>query len=363
MAKSARAFSPIFVVDHTDPGPRPLTHADTTDDAQYLVAALLSTRRYRGVTQYLVSWKGDWSAAEKTSWVDEDDVSEEILRDFKASGITLKSTPAPKASSPALFYDDEDEMVISSDEGSDDSGSEYDPDEDEDGEDDDDDDDDDDDEKMDVEDNADKPASKKLPIGSSVKSNRAISVSEQHGHSSVSPSPVPNSQVEEADEMHNRALVAAEMEAQAKADLEGLDASWEAHGDTLTLPVETVSQGPAMMQPVFQQPSQVPTVSQNGFAFDPMVNTLTLPVETFSQGPAMMQPVFQQPSQFLTVSQTGLAFDPVLTTEEDVYTADFLEFKATGEDHFGDSEEDAKGSVISEGEQARYDAMSPWPRM
>lgn len=94
-----------------------------------------------------------------------------------------------------------------------------------------------------------------------------------------------------------------------------------------------------------------------------MMSILALPVETFRQGPAMMQPVFAQPSQFPTVSQIGFAFDPMLTTEEDAYTAESLAFKATGENHYSDSEEDAEGSVISEGEQACYDAMSPWPRM
>ena len=63
------------------------------------------------------------------------------------------------------------------------------------------------------------------------------------------------------------------------------------------------------------------------------------------------------------VSPTDFAFDPMLLTEEDAYTALFLDFKATGGKHYSDSEEDAEGSVISEGEQARYDAMSPWPRM
>jgi len=63
------------------------------------------------------------------------------------------------------------------------------------------------------------------------------------------------------------------------------------------------------------------------------------------------------------VSPTDFAFDPMLLTEEDAYTALFLDFKATGGNHYSDSEEDAEGSVISEGEQARYDAMSPWPRM
>lgn len=44
------------------------------------------------VTQDLVSWEGDWSAAGKTSWVDEDDVGEDIVRDSKASGIIIPSS-------------------------------------------------------------------------------------------------------------------------------------------------------------------------------------------------------------------------------------------------------------------------------
>ena len=351
MARSIGASTSIFVVDHTNPGPRPLTHADTTDDAQFLVAALLHKRRYRGVTQYLVSWKGDWSAAEKTSWVDEEDVSEDIIRDFMASGIILppiSDSNVYRSETTSSVYDDEDEMDISSDDGSDDSGSEYDSDDDED----------DDEMDLDIDDNIDKPARTRLPNNSSVKSDRAASVSEQHDHRSCSPSPVPASQAEEIDEVHNRALLGAALEAKARADLDALDAAWKAHGDTLTF-----GQSLAPMEPITQQPSQGLTASPTGFVFDPIVNTVPLPVETFRQGPAMMQPVLAQPDQISMVSQTGFAFDPMLTTEGDAYTAEFLDFKATVGNHYSDSEEDAEGSVISEGEQARYDAMSAWPRM
>jgi len=284
MARSTGASTSIFVVDHTNPGPRPLNRADTTDDAQFLVGALLHKRRHRGVTQYFVSWKGDWSAAEKTSWVDEDDISEYIIRDFKASGIILPPTldsTAHQWKPASSVYDDEDEMDLSSDDGSDDSGSEYDPDDDED----------DDEIDLDMDDNTDKPARKRLPKNSSVKSDHPASVSEQHDHRSRSPSPVPATQVEKIDEVHRRAQLGAAMEARAKADLEALDASWKAHGGT-TL---TFRQSLAPMQPTIQQPSQAPTASQTGFIFDPMLNTLPLPVETFRQGPAMMQPVFAQP--------------------------------------------------------------------
>lgn len=353
MAKSTGASPAIFTVDYSIPD-RISMSEEFEDDNQWLVEAILAKRTPRGVKQYLVSWKGDWSDADKTEWVDEDDLSDEIIQGLEASGVILKAKPpTPKASSPeptSSVYDDEDEMDISGDAGSDDSGSEYEQDED-----------DDDEDRMDMDmyNNTDKPASTKLPKDSSVKSDCAASVSEQHDHRSRSPSPVPASQVEEIDEVQNRALLGAAMEAGAKADLEALDASWKAHGGT-TL---TFGQSLAPMQPTIQQPSQAPTASQTGFIFDPMLNTLPLPVETFRQGPAMMQPVFAQPDQTPMVSPTDFAFDPMLLTEEDAYTALFLDFKTTGGNHYSDSEEDAEGSVISEGEQARYDAMSPWPRM
>ncbi|GAB7331648.1 hypothetical protein MBLNU13_g03641t1 [Cladosporium sp. NU13] len=314
MAKSAGASTNMFIVDHTDPGPRAMSE-EYEEDNQWLVEAILAKRTRQGVKQYLVSWKGDWPAEEKESWVDEDDLGDDMINDLKVSGIVLKATPASKVyitEPTSSVYDDEDEMDLSSGNDSENSGSEYDPDEDEDEEDD----------EMDVDDIADKPASSKLPNDSSVKSDRAACTTEQHGHSSRSPSPEPASQVEEIEEMHNRALLAAEMEAQARADLEALDAAWDAHGDTFTLSVETIRQRPAMMQPAVQQPSQPHTVSQSGFV--------------------------------------DHIFNPMVTASEDAFMDELFDFAAAVGYDF---EEDAEGSVVSEGEQARYDAMSPWPRM
>ena len=353
MAKSTGAPTTSFVVDHTDPGPRPMSE-DYEEDNQWLVEAVLAKRRRRGVTQYLVSWKGDWSTEEKTEWVDEDDLGDDLIQELEASGIVLRATPASNGyglESASPVFDDDDEMDASNDEDvGDDSGSEYEPSDDEGG----------DKMEMDMDDNADnagKLCSAELPDDSSVKSDHATSIPEQPDHSSRPSSPVPASEVDDLDEMHNLALVGAALEAPAKADLDALDASWKAHGDTLYF-----GQSLATMQPATQQLSQAPTMSQTGLAFNPMANTLTHPVEPFRQGPAMMQPVLEQSSRTPMVSQNLFAFDPMLTTEEDAYAA-FLAFQGTGEDHYDDSEEDAEGSVISEGEQARYDAMSPWPRM
>lgn len=251
---------------------------------------------------------GDWPAAEKTSWVDEDDLSDDIIDELEASGIVLRATPASKgySSEPSSpVYDEDDEMNVPGDKGfGDDSTSEHDPKEDEDGDD------------MNVDDNADKSASTKLSNDSSDKSERAASESKQLGHGSRSPATV--SQMQAIREMHDRALMGAALEAQAKADLQAMDAAWEVHGDTLMLPVETFRQRPAMLQPVFEQPSQAPTVSRSGFV------------------------------DFL--------YGPMVTANENAFMSELSDFEAAARGGF-DSEEDAEGSEISEGEQARYDAM------
>ena len=308
MAQNTETSTTIFIVDHTNPGPRPMSE-EYEDDNQYLVEAILAKRTRRRVTQYLVSWMGDWPAAEKTSWVDEDDLSDDIIDELEASGIVLSATPASKgySSEPASpVYDSDDKIGVSGDEdfGGDDSGREHDLGEDEDGN------------EMDVDDNADKPASTKLPSDSSDKSDRAASESKQLGHGYRSPAKV--SQMQAIREMHDRALMGAALEAQAKADLQAMDAAWEVHGDTLMLPVETFRQSPVMLQPVFEQPSQAPTVSQSGFV--------------------------------------DFIYGPMVIADENAFMSELVDFEAAAPRGYG-SEEDAEGSEISEGEQARYDAM------
>jgi hypothetical protein len=294
MAQSTGTSTTIFMVDHTDPGPLPMSK-EFQDDNQYLVEAILSERRRHGVTQYLVSWLGDWSAEEKTSWVDEEDVCETLIQDFKASGIVLPSTSE---------FDDEDEMDLSGDDDPDGSGSQYSPD-------------DDDDMHMDMSDDAaDRSGSTKLPTNGSDKSSRAAPAPVQRCHNPSSL--VTASQVEENMEMQDWELVGAAMEAQ---DLQALDAAWEAHDDTPTFSVDMFEQASVMMQPAAQQPSQAPTVSQTGF------------------GPNL-----------------------VPTTDDDAWMDQFIYYEAARGGRDSNSEEDADGSEISEGEQARYDATSSWRR-
>lgn len=230
MAHSTQTSTTIFVVDHTDAGPRPMCE-EYEQDNQWLVESILATRRCRGKTQYLVSWKGAWSVKDKTSWESAENIGKDLLQDLKASGIILPS--APDEDEYLSDSEDEDEMDLS-----DDSGSEYDPD------------DDDDDMDMDMSDvEVVKPSKAKLPKKSSKtpdaatptpvptsdqhsvssdsprSSDAAIPTPDQHSESSVSSrSSVTASQAEAIREMHTRALEGAALQAQTKAELEAEDA-------------------------------------------------------------------------------------------------------------------------------------------
>lgn len=402
MAQNTGASPTIFVVDYTTQGPRPMSEEYENDD-QCLVEALLATRRRRGVLQYLVSWQGDWPAEEKESWEPKGNVSDEILQDLKSSGIVLPTRP-----------DDDEWRTEPEDDGKmdldDDSDSEYDPDEY------------DDDDEMDMSDyEVDRSRKTKLPKKSSVMSPPTSGL-----HSDDSRSPVAVAQAEETDEMYSQPAAspaqpssasspggnngeftqpapspaqpsfsspaaggsngmftqpafspaqppsaptstrnngqythaqradALRAQAQLRAELQAEDVLWEIHGNQISFGVpETLRQTPATMQPAFQQFIQAPTVSQSGFfgfGFDPM-----------------MPPAAQQPSQAPAVSQPGFvdfASDPVLfTADDDAFLNEIFDFKAAAEGGDGDSDEDAEGSEISEGEQARYAAHSIFSRM
>lgn len=248
MAHTTGTSNTIFVVDHTNTGPRPMTAEDEADN-QWLVESILATRQYRGKTQYLVSWKGDWSVKDKTLWEDAENIGRDMIQDLKASGIILPTAPCSDGYRPDS--DEEDEVDLS-----DDSESEYDPD-------------DDDDDAMDMDmsdDEVVKPSKAKWPKKSSKTSDAATPTStsdeltptsDQHSESSDSSessrSSVTASQAEAIREMHTRALEGAALQAQTKAELEAEDALWELHGDTITLPVPvSLRQGPVMMQPAPQ---------------------------------------------------------------------------------------------------------------
>jgi hypothetical protein len=128
-SQSADTSNTIFWVDHSHPGPRPYTPHDRISDNQYLVEAILDTRkRPDGRIQYLVSWLGNY--ADKTSWVDKKNIEKSIVDDYEKSRVTTQ-TPAYDSD---VDTSSEDEFVsdidVSSDDDSDsddDSGSEYSP--------------------------------------------------------------------------------------------------------------------------------------------------------------------------------------------------------------------------------------------
>ena len=86
------ASNTIFVVDYTNLGLRPFSEEHEADE-QYLVEALLGTRVHRSKKQYLVSWVGDWSPAEKKTWEPANNISKEIRQELKRSGVALPSYP------------------------------------------------------------------------------------------------------------------------------------------------------------------------------------------------------------------------------------------------------------------------------
>jgi hypothetical protein len=394
MAQTTGASPTIFVVDYTTQGPRPMSE-EYEDDDQCLVEALLATRRRRGVLQYLVSWMGNWPAEEKESWESKGNVSDEILQDLKSSGIVLPTRP-----------DDDEWRTEPEDDGkmdldSYDSDSDYDPDEY------------DDDDEMDMSDyEVDRSRKTRLPKKSSVvspptsdrhsddsRSSVAAAQAEETGEmysqpaaSPAQPSststpegnngeftqpapspPQPSSAPTTTPNNGHSTLAQADAlraQAQLRAELQAEDVLWEIHGNQISFGVpETLRQSLATMQPAVQRFSQAPTVSQSGF-FDFGFDPIMLPaVQQPNQAPAVSQPGFvdfifnsmmqsagQQPSQAPTVSQNGFvnfAFDPVLfTADDDAFLNEMFDFKAAAEGGDGDSDEDAEGSEISEGEQA-----------
>jgi hypothetical protein len=293
------ASTRVFIVDHTNQGPRPMSE-EYEEDNQWLVEALLGKRVLRGKTQYLVSWKGDWPPAEKTTWEFAINVGKDILQDLKRSGVILPSHHG----NDGYRSDSEDDDKMDLD-GSDDSGSEYDPDDDD-----------------DYRSHRSKKAKARLPRKSDTASDGVQQVDdfgspaiaaktkqldeeqmdneligeEQMDEEQIDQDQIDQDQIveEQTDEEHARARKSAALLAQAKAnaDLDAMNALWEFHGTTIKLPVPaSLRQGPAMMQPAAHQPIQAPTVNQNGFA-----NSIYNP---------MLQQAAQQPIQAPTVTQTG----------------------------------------------------------
>lgn len=353
------ATNTIFTVDYTNPGLRPFSE-EHEDDDQYLVEALIGTRVHRGKKQYLVSWMGEWSPAEKTTWEPAKNVSNEILQELKRSGVVLPSHPGNDGYRSAPK---DDVMDLDGD-----SGSEYDPDDDKD--------------KAHRSSkakarlrrkrgkaNRSRKAKARLSKKSSNVSNDAIPKSDQHGDDSRSPviaGPATQSEQidqEQIDYERAFALKGDALIAEQKAELAVMDAKWEnLHGFPLEYnnSPEVLTQGPAI---------QGPTLSQNGFAnlYNSMMQQAAQqPVlqQPVLQQPILQQPILQQPIPAPMVRQPGFAefaSDPMLTVDDDSFMDDFTNFAAREDPH--DSDEDADGSVISEAEQARYDEMSLWRGM
>ena len=164
-------------------------------------------------------------------------------------------------------------------------------------------------------------------------------------------------------------------QAQLRAELQAEDAAWEASGNIFPAASWSFRQDPTTMQPAAQQPSQASTVRQSAFIdflYNPMVQ---LAAQQRSQVPTvsqpglfnlnhnpMMQPAGQQLSQAPTVSRNGFVnfvSDSMSAANDDVSLNEIFDFDAAA----GDSEEDADGSEISEGEKARYAALSSFSRM
>lgn len=117
-----------------------------------------------------------------------------------------------------------------------------------------------------------------------------------------------------------------------------------------------------MMQPAPQQPAQAPRSSIT-WLFPAPMPAVQQPTQapTASQTwlfpPPLSAP--QQPIQAPTVSQTGFVSNSLPTIDDDAFMDEIFDFSGFIES----DEEDAEGSVISEGEQARYDAMPSFSRM
>lgn len=344
------ATNTIFTVDYTNPGLRPFSE-EHEDDDQYLVEALLGTRVHRGKKQYLVSWMGEWSPAEKTTWEPAKNVSQEIFQELERSGVVLPSYPSNDG------YRSEPKDDLMDLDG--DSGSEYDPDDDK-------------DKahksskakarlrKKSVKANRSRKAKARLSKKSSNVSDDATPSSDQHadefGFPVIAGPATQSGQIdqEQIDNEHALALKGDALIAEQNAELQVMDAKWEnLWGDSLKYS--------PMLQQAAQQPMQAPALTQNGsvnFAQQSYKAPSTVGQNGFLN-------FFQQPMQHPPapmVKQHGLAAfasDSTLTIDDGSY--EFINFAARADPH--DSDEDADGSVISEGEQARYDAMSLWRRM
>lgn len=345
------ATNTIFTVDYTNPGLHPFSEELENDD-QYLVEALLGTRVHRGKKQYLVSWIGEWSPAEKTTWEPAKNVSQEIFQELERSGVVLPSYPSNDG------YRSEPKDDVMDLDG--DSGSEYDPDDDKD--------------KAHKSSkakarlrrksdkaNRSRKAKARLPKKSSnVSDDDVTPSSDQHGDDSRSPviaGPATQAEQidqEQIDDEHALALKGDALIAEQNAELQVMDANWE------NLWGEPLNYNP-MLQQAAQQPMQAPTITQNGsvnFAQQPYKAPSTVGQNGFLN--LFQQPMQHPPAPML--KQPGFAAfssDPTLTVDNGSY--EFLNFAAR-EDPY-DSDEDADGSVISAGEQARYDAMSLWRHM
>ena len=335
----------VFTVDHTTSGPRPMTEEFEADN-QWLVESLLATRRRHGVTQFLVSWKGDWNVQDKTSWEDEHDIGEDIIRDLKASGLILLS-------SSYSVSDEDDEMDMSSDSGFDDSGSDgeyYASRSEDDG-----------DMDMDVdipENQADTSGNESGTATPTPSPQQQIGDSRSHSHTesndesgAATLTPLPQQQVadsqsrmipsqeEDQQEVHERSAALIE---QVQAELQAADALMERY--SYNIPKAAFGQGLAMMESSAEQPSQIPTVTPNAF-LDYVKSISDAAARQRSDVPLVNQPVPATP--------VPVPIMPTATANDDAFMDDLFDFDAAA----GNSEEDADGSEISEAEQARYDAM------
>ena len=333
MTKFDSASNTVTRVDHSVLGPRPLTQYHR-DDNQWHVESIIGHCVVRGRTQYFISWLGTWSADMKTSWVDQDDISDDAIEGYNHSR-------------PLQYVedeDDDDDVEMSSEDDSvsedddDDSGSEYCP-----------------SEygvnRRDI--NMSRAKGEKATQAHSLRRSRksreesVAPVVTLKGETSDSQSSIDPSEASQADEVHGTYDESSEETIAESGNLTSmLQLSGSPFGtdELSSIPADLELPNEFYLSPSPPQAGEIismhsPTASSAQLS--PPEHDIAAQLQAFDQEfPQFMEVPVDNDQQFM--SEFELAFntfpDPVL-------------------DYQGDSEEDAEGSEISEGEQARYDAM------